>query len=122
MSTQALTADAKVLTGVTYVSSALGTNAKAYLDSAFAADSVVRFEATGAGAIEVCTQDGKRIGFCPPESACAAVLDDTGTWRLFLAPAAPAALVPNGTDLTTTQTLANALKAIMISAGFMKAE
>lgn len=122
MATQALTVDAAVASGVTYVSSALATNVKALLASGFAADSVVRFEATGAGSIEVCDSTGARIGFVAGESAAVGSLRDTGIWTLREIPSAPATLVAVGSDLTTTQTLANAMRTILINAGLMKAE
>lgn len=138
MSTQALTADAKVLDGVTYVSSSQATTKKAYLDSDFDADDVVRFEATGAGAIEICTEDGARIGFCPPERSVIVSLDDAGNWNVgpVLAASPVATITKPATTAATSTTpfgfaeaqanaIVTALNAVvdqLILVGIVKAE
>jgi hypothetical protein len=94
MSTQALTADAQVLAAVTYVSSALAFPVKAVLDTAFAADAVLRVEATSTGPIEVCDQNGARIGYVMGgSSALVTRRSGTNAWELFTQPSDPVAFL-----------------------------
>jgi hypothetical protein len=123
MSTLAVDAvEETIADGTTYVSSAQAYDSKCFLASDFDADDRVRFECTSTGKIEVVTSEGARIGIVGPESSAMAVLRDSGEWDFYMLPASPAALVADGSDAATTQTLANALKAILVNAGLMKAE
>jgi hypothetical protein len=108
--------------GDTYVSSAQTYNTQCFLASDFDDTDVVRFEATSTGLIEVLDSDGQRIGIVPAESAAVAYLNASGNWRFFVLPAKAGALVADGSDAATTQTLANALKVILQNFGMMKAE
>ncbi len=123
MSTQALTADAAVTDGVTYVSSATAGTIKASLDSTVDAGDVIRFQSTAASAqILVCDEDEAAIGIVGPYESAVVTKHTDGTFLFQKLAAAPATLVANGSDLTTTQTLANAMKVILQNVGLMKAE
>jgi hypothetical protein len=123
MSTKALTVDAAIADGTTYVSSATAGLIKASLASDFDEGDIVRFESTNdAAVIQVCDSDEAVIGYVQPQRSAVAVLRADSTWELLPLAAAPATLVADGSDATTTQTLANALKTILVNCGLMKAE
>jgi hypothetical protein len=111
--------------GDTYVSSAQTYPTRCFLASDFDQNDVVRFESTSSGTIEVLSATGRRVGFVPGYSSAVAIQhgdNDTDGWVLTPLPNSPAATVAAGSDAATTQTLANALRTIMLNAGLMKAE
>lgn len=108
--------------GDTYVSSAQTYPTRVFLDSTYDAGDVVRVEATSTGTIEVLDATGHRVGFVAGESAATFVLNSASVWLRVALVTPAAALVPVGSDAATTQTLANALRAIALAHGWMKAE
>lgn len=136
MATRAIAATGEVVVNTeTYVSSALAVDVQVALPAVnagagatVAVDAEIRFETTGAGKIEILTDKGRRVGVVPPRSQ-AVVVARTGTaqsedsdWNFRLLHQTPCAHVVAGSDATTTQTLANALRVMAIDLGFMKAE
>lgn len=111
--------------GDTYVSSAQTYPTRCFLASDFDQNDVVRFEATSSGTIEVLSATGRRVGIVPGYSAAVAIQrgdNDTDGWVLTIIPNSPVALVADATDDATVWALANALKAIALAHGWMKAE
>jgi hypothetical protein len=151
MATRAIAATGEVVVNTeTYVSSALGVNVQVTLPvinagagATVAVDAEIRFETTGAGSIEILTNDGRRVGIVPgysqaivvAQAGTVQVVDDT--WAFFRSFNSPGAFVidapAGGTGATggaydtaghrdSMIACVNAMKAILIDNGLMKAE
>lgn len=132
MATQALAGNEKVLSTVTYVSSAQGFTCQAILDSAFVADATLRVEATSTGSIEVLNDLLQRVGVVQGGTA-ALFTKRSGSlvWEMFTQPTDPIALqvVPASpgaayvqAEVVALRTAIVAMQAEMTKRGWFKAE
>lgn len=139
MSTQALTADAAVADGTTYVSSATAGVLKASLSSDYDEGDVVLFESTADSArILICDSKEAVLGFVQPQRAMVARLTADSTWDVQPVPVDPAANVAAAATTAATNStpygystsaqadavraVANAALAACVAAGLIKAE
>lgn len=136
MATRAIAADGEVVVNnETFVSSALAFPVRCFLPAinagsggtASVADEI-RFQSTG-NSIEICTNDGRRVGIVEPRTS-AVVVAKTGlaqsaddVWAFDVLPQTPAAKVTGDpTNLASVTAGVDALAAVLINAGLMKAE
>jgi hypothetical protein len=123
----------QILNTETYVSSALGSNVQVYLPSinagagaTVAVDTEIRIETTGAGAVELLSASGARVGIVPGRSQATVVAragaaqSEADSWNFTLGAQTPAAFQSIGAAFAQAEIVA--LRDCLVNAGLMKAE